>query len=154
MEKVIELIHEFFTRSEMKYKYNKEKNVFISGVNMGGVLGNLRLVIPMSEDSYVVYAILNSTPEKEFYGEVAEYLHRANYGLINGNFEFDYRDGEIRYKSFVNFDGAQLSIDIIAQSIVTPVFMFEQYGKNLLRVMMGDGTPAELLQKAEEKVED
>ncbi len=154
MENVIKLIHEFFKKAEMKYQYNEEKKIFISGINMDGVLGNLRLYIPVYEYSYIVYAILNSTPEKKFYGEVAEYLHRANYGLLNGNFEFDYRDGEIRYKSFVNFDGIQLSIDIITQSIVTPVIMFEQYGKNLLRVMMGDGTPAELLQKAEEKTED
>lgn len=150
METVIELIHEFFTKGNWKYTYDKEKKLFLCGVNMNGVLGSLRLFTLVSKDSYVVYAILNSTPEKEHYSEVAEYLHRANYGLRNGNFEFDYRDGEIRYKTFVNFDGIQLSMDIVEESILTPIFMFDQYGKNLIRVMMGDGIPAELIEKVEE----
>lgn len=152
MEDVISLIHEFFKKSEMKYKYNEKKKVFLSGVKMNGVLGNIQLYISVREKSYVVYAILNSTPEKKFYGEVAEYLHRANYGLLNGNFEFDYRDGEIRYKVFVNFEGIQLSMDVVTESIVVPVVMFDQYGKNLIRIMMGDGIPAELIKKAEEDV--
>ena len=153
MEDVIKLIHEFFAKNNMKYKYNEKKKLFTSGVKMNSVLGNLRLNIFIRENSYVVYAILNSTPEIKFYGEVAEYLHRANYGLLNGNFEFDYRDGEIRYKVFVDFEGIQLSMDAITESIVVPAIMFDQYGKNLLRIMMGDGIPEELIKKAEEDIE-
>ena len=29
--------------------------------------------------------------------DIAEYLTRANYGMVMGNFEMDYSDGEIRY---------------------------------------------------------
>ena len=150
MENAVKLIHEFFKKSMMKYDYIEEKKLFLSGIKMEGVIGNLRLFIPVSEDSYLVYATLNGTPESEFYGNVAEYLHRANYGLRNGNFEFDYTDGEIRYKTFVNFEGIQLTMDVVADSILLPILMFEQYGKNLLQVMMGNGNPAELVREAEE----
>lgn len=154
MENVIKLIHEFFSQSDLKYRYIEEEKAFLSRINMNGVLGYLRIRISVREGSYTVYAILNSTPESEFYGKVAEYLHRANYGLYNGNFEFDYRDGEVRYKTFVNFDEIQLSMDVIAESIIIPLLMFEQYGKNLLRIMMGDGNPEELIKNAEETVEE
>ena len=54
------------------------------------------------EDRYLVYAILNNRAQKGKISAVSEFLHRANSGLINGNFELDYVTGEIRYKSFVN----------------------------------------------------
>ena len=44
-------------------------------------------------------------------------------------------------------------MDVITESIVLPVIMFDRYGKNLLRVMMGDGIPAELVKKVEENIE-
>ena len=31
-----------------------------------------------------------------------KYLTLANYGVVNGNFEMDLSDGEIRYKSYVD----------------------------------------------------
>lgn len=154
MEKVIELIKEFFKASDWKYKYNEKKKMFLFGVNMNGVLGRLRMCIFLRDESYIVYAILSNTPEEGCYGKVAEYLHRVNYGMRNGNFEFDYRDGEIRYKTYVNFEGSELSPDIITESILVPVFMVDLYGKNLMRIMLGDGDPAELVKEVESRDED
>lgn len=36
--------------------------------------------------------------------EVADFLTRANYGLANGNFELDFEDGEIRFKTVLEVD--------------------------------------------------
>ncbi|MDE6934013.1 MAG: YbjN domain-containing protein [Oscillospiraceae bacterium] len=154
MENVIKLIHEFFSKGKLKYRYDEKTHTFSSGVDMENVLGNLRIVLPVRENSYTVYAILNGTPKAGNFGRVAEYLHRANYGMRNGNFEFDYRDGEIRYKTYVNFEGIQLSLPVVAESILIPILMFDQYGENLMRIMLGDGDPAELVKQAEALDED
>ena len=152
MRNTIEGIKHFFEKWDWKYTY-KEKNenhtIFSSGVNMNNALGNLRIFIVVRKDYYIVNTILNNVVEEKYYNQVSEYLHRANYGLNNGNFEFDYEDGEIRYKTYVNFDGVELSDSIIEDSILVPVFMFDKYGKNLLRLMLGDGNPKELIIDAE-----
>lgn len=116
---------------------------------MNNALGNLSIYIVVRKDYYVVNTILNNFVEEKYYNQVSEYLHRANYCLNNGNFEFNFKDGEIRYKTYVNFDGIVLSDSIIEDSILVPVFMFEKYGKNLLRLMLGDGNPQKLIEDAE-----
>ena len=97
MKNVIDKIKNFFENNDWKYKYNEQDNVFTAGINMGNVLGNVRILIAVDENYYNVYTILNSKAEENYYDSVGEFLHRANYGLRNGNFEMDYSDGEVRY---------------------------------------------------------
>ena len=154
MEKVIKAINTFFDAMEWKYSYDKEKSIFSTGVSMDGFIGNIALKIGVRETRYTVYAILNNRVESKFFAQVAEYLHRANYCLLNGNFEIDYSDGEIRYKTYVNFENAEVSEEIIRDSILIPIFMFEKYGKNLLKLMVDLGDPHQLILDAEKEEEE
>lgn len=158
MNTTAQMIESFFKEKGWKYDCPRKKEdriLFTTGVNMGNVLGNLRILIFVREDSYVVNAILNNFAEKERYAQVAEYLHRANYATSNGNFEFDYDDGEIRYKTYVNFDGdVVLSNQVIEESIFVPIFMFDEYGKNLLRLMIEPGNPKQLIEDAERSYDE
>lgn len=149
MQNTIQLIKDFFDSNKWKYDFNEERNVFSSNINMNSIIGVLRIYIFVRDHDYRVYAILNNNAEKNVYPSVAEYLHRVNYGLYNGNFEFDYRDGEVRYKTFVNFENITLSSSVIEDSIFIPVFMFERYGKNLLRVMLGENNIEQLISEVE-----
>ena len=154
MENTIQLIKEFFEKNKWKYEYVEDKNVFISSINMNGIIGVLRIYIFVRDTDYRVYAVLNSNAEESAYSRVAEYLHRANYGLHNGNFELDYRDGEIRYKTYVSFEGATLSPSVVEDSIFMTIFMFEKYGKNLFRAMLGSEDPEVLVLDAEKPSAD
>lgn len=154
MEKTIQLLKDFFEKEDWNYTFNEEKSAFTTGINMNGALGNLHIIIRIRETSYTVYTILNSNAEKDNIAFVAEYLHRANYGLINGNFELDYEDGEIRYKTFVNFADTTISEKIVKESILLPIFMFDKYGKNLLKIMTGSDNPKQLIEEIENSDED
>lgn len=92
---------------------------------------------------------LQATAEEKCYSKISEYLHRANYGLRNGNFEFNYGSGEIRYKIFVDFENRELSKDVVARSIFMPIFMFDRYGRGLIKLMLNEGNPEELIEDAE-----
>lgn len=51
------------------------------------------------DDNYcILYLRRNEQITEENRRRVAEYLTYANYGIVLGNFEFDLRDGEVRYK--------------------------------------------------------
>jgi len=47
--------------------------------------------------AFFSFAIRDKIPEDQR-GRVVEYLTYANFGLLHGSFEFDFDDGEIRYK--------------------------------------------------------
>ena len=138
MKNVIDKIKNFFENNDWKYKYNEQDNVFTAGINMGNVLGNVRILIAVDENYYNVYTILNSKAEENYYDSVGEFLHRANYGLRNGNFEMDYSDGEVRYKSFVHFKNMNVSEEVVEESIIVGISMIERYGRGILKMMLGE----------------
>lgn len=154
MKNTINLITKFFDEGDWKYQRLKRENddvVFKANISMGSILGYLKLHVIVRKNDYIVNATLNNTAEKEAYPRITEYLHRANYSMSNGNFEFDYEDGEITYKTYVNFDGGvNLSEQVIEDSIIIPILMFDKYGKNLLRLMLESGDPKQLIEDAEQ----
>ena len=78
-----------------------------------------------------------------------EFINRANYGLRNGNFELDVRDGEIRYKIYVDCDNQLPSREVVRSSIIIPSVMFERYSQGLLDVMFRGSSAEEAISKCE-----
>lgn len=150
MEHTIELIKNFFDKGEWEYNYNEEEHLFLSGIDMGGILGDLKIFIKVRETDYFVYIRLNSKAETDQISNVAEFIHRTNYGILNGNFELDYNDGEIRYKTFVNFEQTSVSEIIVEDSILVGIIMFMKYSKGLFKVMLGESSPLNALIEIEE----
>lgn len=150
-ERVIERIRHFFDEGKWKYKCDEKQPIFRTKVKMNGPIGKLSVAILVKDKYYLVYAIFGTTAEEDQRQRVGEYLHRANMGLINGNFEFDFEDGEIRYKTYVNFQGMELSDEVIRDSILIPIAMCDLYGKSLIRLMLGESDPKILIDQIEEE---
>lgn len=148
-ENVIKMVDSFFAEIEWKYKFDEKRSAYTFGVDVGGTIGSLKFIMPIREHHYKVIGVLNSKVEDSKLQIVAEYLHRANFGLNNGNFELDYNNGEVRYKSFVDFWGIELNKRIIEDSVFIPILMFKRYGKNVIKLMVGEGNPADLIDEAE-----
>ena len=83
---------------------------------------------------------------------VAEYITRANYGLRIGNFELDFSDGEVRYKSSIDFEGETLTPNLIRSVVYPAVQTMERYLPGLLSVTYGGRTPEEAIQQIEEEM--
>ena len=126
----------------------------MTGVNIDN-FGYVHIHILIYEREYVIYTIYEKNSEKEYFNKVSEYLHRANYGLQNGNFEMDYRDGEVRYKVYIIFEDVDISIRMIKKSILIGMAMFIKYGEGLLRMMSGsDDDPEECIEIAEKDIKE
>ncbi|WP_051463694.1 YbjN domain-containing protein [Leptolyngbya sp. PCC 6406] len=75
----------------------------------------------------VFYSVcsLQAAPEQRL--AVAEFITRANYGLIIGNFEMDWSDGEIRYKTSIDVEGDRLTPALIKRLVYANVMMMDTY---------------------------
>lgn len=73
---------------------------------------------------------------------VAEFLTRANFGLIIGNFEMDYGDGEVRYKTYFDAQGFELTEETVETHILANLAVFDRYNAGLMAVAFGDKDPA------------
>jgi hypothetical protein len=100
-------------------------------------------------DQVLFYSIApQSAPEASRPG-VAEYLTRANWGLMIGNFELDYGDGEVRYKTSAQFEQTDLTADLLRPLVYGNVVMMEKYLPGLQAVIAQSQTPVEAIQALE-----
>jgi hypothetical protein len=87
---------------------------------------------------FVFYSICPvSVPESKHLA-IAEFIARANYGTIIGNFELDFVSGEIRYKTSIDVEGSTLTFPQIKQLVYTNLMMMDEYLPGIMSVIDGD----------------
>lgn len=80
---------------------------------------------------------------------VAEFLTRANYGLIIGNFEMDLEDGEIRYKTSTIFDRDTVNSNLIKQFVYANVLTMDKYLPGIMSIINTGASPADAITQIE-----
>jgi hypothetical protein len=100
-------------------------------------------------DLFVFYAYAPVEVPLQKRPAVAEFLTRANYGIWVGDFELDYADGEVRYKSSVHFEGTELTEALIRNAIYASVQAMDQYLPGLRDVIDGRASPTEAIASVE-----
>ena len=126
---------------------------------------SLRLKVELENANYTCYASVNDEDNtfifysispvkmpKNKYLLVAEFLARANYGLILGNFEMDFRDGEIRYKTSILVD-YELSAVVIKKLVYTNLSTIDDYFPGFMKIIYGNISPEEALNQVEKEEE-
>ena len=69
---------------------------------------------------------------------MATYLTLANYGLLVGNFEMNLDDGELRYKTSLDFEGLdELPLQLVRNLVAANVRTMERYLPGLAAVAEG-----------------
>jgi hypothetical protein len=124
-------------------------------VAFSGKNGELRCYaqIRIELEQLLFYAVAPVKAAEEVRSDVAEYLTRANYGLRIGNFELDYQDVEVRYKTSLDFESEELTYNFILNAVYPAVQTMDRYLKGLLSVMFGGRTPMEAIQEVEGEAE-
>jgi hypothetical protein len=106
-------------------------------------------IVRVDLEEFLFYAVAPVKVPEDVRIAVAEYVTRANYGLRIGNFELDYSDGEVRYKSSIDFEGQTLTSELIRNAIYPAVHTMDRYLSGLLRVSFGGATPLEAIEEVE-----
>lgn len=102
-----------------------------------------------AESQFAFYSVLsvNVPPDKRH--KVAEFITRANYGMMIGNFEMDYIDGEIRYKTSIDIEGTDLTSTIIQQIVYPNIIITDHYFQGIMRTIYSDDSPVDILDELE-----
>ena len=91
-------------------------------------------------DLILLYSICPLTVPPEKRAEMASFLTRANYGLALGNFELDFEDGEIRYKTSLTVESGDVSPTLVRRLAQVNGLAMERYLPSIAAVVTG--TPA------------
>ena len=100
---------------------------------------------------FIFYSVLESFTPPDKLPAMAEFLTRANYGMVIGNFELDFNDGEVRYKSSIDVttNAEHLTEAQFRSLVFTNVLMMDKYFPGLMSVMYLNRSPAELIAEIE-----
>ena len=153
-EKIKSCIQSYLDKDEWHYTFDKDQGVFNAKIKLDGRLNRCDITVRIRDDYYTVYGGIALNADTKSIPAVAEYLHRANFGLKIGSFELDHNDGEIRYKICVDCGDkcdCMPSESVILRSLELAAVMFDTYGEGLLGVMFKNVSPEEAIKTAEEE---
>ena len=108
---LIEAIQSVLDKEDIKYYTDLEDGVIHYTIFLSEKEGGLRYIqnrVRVREDDFSVYAIYPTyMPRKdaEQMSRIAEFICRANFNMILGNFELDFNDGELSFKVSVDCEG-------------------------------------------------
>lgn len=150
-------INNFLLKNDWRFFFDEERGVFRFGLRLKNKIKTINYIIYTENKYYLVYAVSPigaDSDDYEMMARMAEFICRANYGLTSGDFELDMRDGEIRYKSYVDCDGIIPTEEMIRESIYCPAAMFERYAPGIFDIIFGNSTAIDAVDKCEKSIEE
>jgi hypothetical protein len=103
------------------------------------------------KECFSFYSVLPPHTAEEKRAAIAEFINRANYGLIVGNFEIDYRDGQVRYKTSIDIEGGELTPKMIENLVYANLMTMDDYFPGFMEVLYGDKEPARVIEDIESR---
>jgi hypothetical protein len=110
--------------------------------DLSGPLGTWKFYAQVvdEQDLILLYSVCPLRVPAARRPEVSQFLTGANYGLAAGNFELDFEDGEIRYKTVLHSYGDGLDATVLKRLVRSNGMAMETYLPGIGAVITG--TPA------------
>jgi hypothetical protein len=133
------------------WKYEILEGETIIRFHFKGRAGRLLCYGEVDEEKYwlIFYSYLPVNAPADKMAAVAEFVTRANRGMRIGNFELDFEDGEIRYKTSIDVEGGDLTDKMIDNLLRANLTTVDRYFGGLMELIYGDKLPAEIIRRIE-----
>lgn len=144
---------------KINFKYFLEEDdgitVFKAGMRLDSEakISRIKFDIFVTSRNILVISGADIKADTKNIARMAEYICRANYGLEDGNFEFDCDEGRIRYKSYIYNNGKELDEESFLRSLVIASEMWKQYGNGIVEIVgNSQSVPKDIIQGIEEEI--
>ncbi len=149
MGRMMDACKGFFTDDEWPFEQHSEAPILKTGFK--GQNGEFTCWFQErdDQDQMVFYTILPTAVPEDKRAVVSEFITRANYAMVIGNFEMDYRDGEVRYKTSADVEGTEIPATFLKNLIYANVIMMDRYLPGIMMVIYGGVSPEEAVAHVE-----
>lgn len=144
-DEIFEAMESFFIEDD--WEFQRMENMPVISMGFSGKNGKWTCYAQAreSQQQFVFYSVLPINVPDDKRADMAEFIIRANYGMIVGNFEMDYSDGEVRYKTSIDVEGAELLPALVRQLVYANVIITDRYLPGVMSVIYGGKTPVEAI---------
>lgn len=156
-DEIVNVVKKFLTDDDWHYCFSEDIGIFKFGLRIRSKIQSISYVIDVHKDEFVTYGMSPIGADREnpeIMAQMAEFICRANYGLKNGCFELDFRDGEIRFRSFVDCENLLPSTDVVKNSVHCTAAMFKRYAPGIVDIIFGGASAKDAIAKCEKLTED
>ncbi|AFZ22685.1 hypothetical protein Cylst_0323 [Cylindrospermum stagnale PCC 7417] len=146
---IFELIINFFKEDNWSFEEIKSESALQMTFQGKSGRWNCYAQSKEAQHQFIFYSVCPIIAPESWRLAVSEFIARANYGLTIGNFEIDFRDGEIRYKTSINLESDRLSFICIKDLVDTNLQMMDKYLPGIMSVIAGDVLPEFAIEQIE-----
>ncbi len=147
---IFQEIINFFTQDDWSFTKNQGELTLYLGFEGQNGTWNCYAIAREEEEQFIFYSICPfNIPETQRIA-VSEFITRANFGIVIGNFELDFRDGQIRYKTSIDVENNQLNFAVIKQLVYANVRMMDEYLPGIISIINNDLSPEVAINQIEE----
>jgi hypothetical protein len=136
---------------EQKWIFHEEREqhrVLIDYASAAGAWSTYAVAFEQSRQ-IAVYGVLPFAVDAEQRPAIVELITRLNFGQIVGNFEIDLDDGEVRFKTSLDFEDAELTTPLLRQLVRANIAMMEHHLQAFVAVAVGKVAVATALAEVE-----
>jgi hypothetical protein len=91
--------------------------------------------------AFLFYSVCATSVPEGRRPAVAEFITRVNFGLVSGNFEMDWADGEVRFKTGIELSGITPTSELVAALVQPNLTAVLRYLPGLLMVINDEADP-------------
>ncbi|MBL6964436.1 MAG: YbjN domain-containing protein [Bacteroidetes bacterium] len=143
-------IVKYFDKKGWKYQLESEMTRVVFGIQANHANIDCIADVRNENNQFIFLSICNCSAFPDKYDDIVEFITRANYGLINGSFEFDFKNGVTRFKTTVLYEDAKnISDAILDKYIITNLFTMDLYIPGIMSIIYGDNTAYKAIQEIE-----
>jgi len=149
MKTLFDLMVEYFERDEWPYDRVEGQDILQLGYRTEQLAWTCFAQVVQDDQQFIFYSVMPVKVAAEKRPFVAEYITRANYGLVVGNFEMKWDTGDVRYKTSIDIEDDRLSYALWRSVVYANVFIAERYVPGLVAVVYDDVLPKTAVLQAE-----
>ncbi len=146
---IFESVTNFFQEEEWQFQIVQEKQTLRLVFQGNNGKWDCYAKAREEKQQFVFYSLCPIQVPSEKLQAIAEFITRANYGMIIGNFELDFNEGEIRYKTSIDVDGDNLSFALIKQMVYANVMMMDEYLPGIIATIKNNISPLDAIAEIE-----
>ena len=152
MGQLLETIKQFFKEENWSFVESEVDTGLI--LKSGGKSGQWNCYARVNEEEgqFIFYSYAPVSVPESNYTSVTEYITRANFGLIIGDFELNFITGTIQYKTSIDMKGeeSKLSSTLIRHLVYTNVVTMDKYLPGFNLILESKATPEQAITYIEE----
>ena len=135
---LFQVLYKILSQNGWEFDFD-DKNGIIK-LDIRGISTNFHafLLIDEEQESLLCNTHINQRIPYSKRLEVCDFMSRINYELVNGNFEMDLDNGEIRYRTFLDLADAEPSQDQVLNIVWNGVLGFDTYYPGLMKLVYGN----------------